>query len=173
MCRRIHYCSSEIGESRDCLTTARNAGRFDCRNQAAQLDRRDSELAALPAVCALIANVCRIAVVNTSNKSMEIRAGFPVASVNSVPLVSKSSQDAATATSLFNGSKLCKVLHEFKSIRCPIPPRTNSSCFRRWPNILISLRLRLRCRHYKFDVSQDRYWRCAFPPSARPPPAVR
>ena len=44
-CRRIHYCCSEIGESRDCSFAARSAGRFYRRNRAAQLDCRD------PRVC--------------------------------------------------------------------------------------------------------------------------
>ena len=44
MCRRILYCSSEIGESHDCSSAARSAGRFDCCNRATQLDRRDFQL---------------------------------------------------------------------------------------------------------------------------------
>ena len=53
--------------------------------------------AALPAVCPQIAAVCRVAVVNNSDKPIEIIAGFSVASVNSVRLVLKSSQAAAAA----------------------------------------------------------------------------
>ena len=37
--------------------------------------------AALPAVCTLIADVCCVAVVNNSDKPIEILAGYPVASV--------------------------------------------------------------------------------------------
>ena len=39
---------------------------------------------ALPAVCAPVADVCRVAVVNNYDKPIEMLAGFPVASVNAV-----------------------------------------------------------------------------------------
>ena len=70
--------------------------------------------AALPAVCAPVADVCRVAVVNNSDKPIEMLAGFPVASVNTVRPASKSSQDTATAPRLPHESKLRKVLHELK-----------------------------------------------------------
>ena len=69
---------------------------------------------ALPAVCAPIADVCSIAVVNNSDKPIEMLAGFPVAFVNTVRHASKSSQAYATATRLPYESKLRKVLHELK-----------------------------------------------------------
>ena len=70
--------------------------------------------AALPAVCAPIADVCRVALVNNFDKPIEIHAGFPVASVIPLRPVSKSSQAAATAPRLFHESKLRKVYHELK-----------------------------------------------------------
>ena len=57
--------------------------------------------AALPAVCALISDVSRVAVVNNSDKPIEILAGFPVMFVIIVCPVSKSSQVAVTAPCLF------------------------------------------------------------------------
>ena len=68
----------------------------------------------LPAVCDSVADVCRVAVVNNSNKPIEMLACFPVASVNTVRSASKSSQASATAPRLPNESKLRKVLHELK-----------------------------------------------------------
>ena len=65
----------------------------------------------LPAVCALIADVCRVAVVNNSDKPIEIFAGFFVASVNFVRPISKSSQAAATVLCLPHESTLCKIFH--------------------------------------------------------------
>ena len=70
--------------------------------------------AALPAVCSPVANVCRVAVVNNSDKPIEILAGVFVASVNTVGPASKSSQATATAPRLPHESKLRKVLHELK-----------------------------------------------------------
>ena len=70
--------------------------------------------AALPAVCAPIADVCRVAVVNNSEKSFDILAGFLVACVNLVRLTSKSSQAAATAPRLPHESKYQKVLYKLK-----------------------------------------------------------
>ena len=70
--------------------------------------------AALPAVSAPVADVCRVAVVNNSDKPIEMLAGFIVASVNTVRPASKSSQATATAPRLVHESKLRKVLHELK-----------------------------------------------------------
>ena len=70
--------------------------------------------AAMPAVCALIADVCRVAVVNKSDKPINICAEFFIASVNPVCPVSKSSKSAATASRLPHESKIRKVLHELK-----------------------------------------------------------
>ena len=113
-CRRIHYVSTEIGESRDCPSSACSAVRFDCLNRAAQLDRRDFRLCRFN--CSFRSNrrCCRVAVVDHSEKPIDILAGFPVAFVNSVRLVSKSFQAAATAFRLSHESKLRQVLHELK-----------------------------------------------------------
>ena len=62
--------------------------------------------AALHAVCAPIADVCRDAVVNNSDKPIKIFVGFPVASVNPVRFVLKSLKAAATAYRLLHESKL-------------------------------------------------------------------
>ena len=70
--------------------------------------------AALPAVCAPVAEFCRVAVVNSSDKPIEILAGVFVASVNTVGPASKSSQATATALRLPLMSKLRKVRHELK-----------------------------------------------------------
>ena len=70
--------------------------------------------AALPSVCAPIADVCRVAVLNNSEKPIEIFVGLLVASVNPVRPVSKSSQAAATAPRLPYKSKLQNVLHGLK-----------------------------------------------------------
>ena len=70
--------------------------------------------AALPAVCAPIADVCRVAVVNNSDRPIEILAGFPVAFVIPVRPVSKSFHPAATASRLPHAPKLRKVYHELK-----------------------------------------------------------
>ena len=70
--------------------------------------------AAPPAVCAPVADVCRGAVVNNSDKSIEMLAVFPVASVNTVRPASESSQATVTAPSLPHKSKLRNVLHELK-----------------------------------------------------------
>ena len=55
--------------------------------------------AALPAVCAPIGDVCRVAV-NNSDKPIDICAGFPIAYIDPVRPVSKSSQAAVTASGL-------------------------------------------------------------------------
>ena len=72
------------------------------------------ECSALPAVCAPVADICCIAVVNNSDKPIEMLAGFPVASVNTVRPASKSFQASATAPRLPYESKLRKGLHELK-----------------------------------------------------------
>ena len=61
---------------------------------------------ALPAVCAPVADVCRVAVVNNSDKPIAMLAGFFVASINTVRSASKSSQATATAPRLPHESKL-------------------------------------------------------------------
>ena len=66
---------------------------------------------ALPAVCAPVADICRVAVVNNSDKPIKMIAGFLVAFVNTVRPNSESSQATATAYRLPNESKLCKVLY--------------------------------------------------------------
>ena len=70
--------------------------------------------ASLPVICAPIADICRDALVNNFDKSIEILACFPVASVIFVRPVSKSSQAAATVFRLPHESKLRQVLHELK-----------------------------------------------------------
>ena len=70
--------------------------------------------AALPAFCCPIADVCRVAVVNNSDKPIDICAGFFIAIVNPVRPVLKSSESAATAPRLPHESKLRKVLHGLK-----------------------------------------------------------
>ena len=64
------------------------------------------ECAAQPTVCAPIAYVCRVSVVNNSDKPIDFCAGFSIASVNPVRPVSKSSQAAATASRLPHESRL-------------------------------------------------------------------
>ena len=70
--------------------------------------------AALPAVFAPVADVCRVAVVNNSDKPIEMLAGFLVASVNTVRPASKSSQATVTAPLQPHESKLRKFLHDLK-----------------------------------------------------------
>ena len=67
--------------------------------------------AALPAVSALVADVCRVAVGNNFVKPIKMLSGFLVASVNTVRPASKSSQATATAPRLPQELKLWKVLH--------------------------------------------------------------
>ena len=62
--------------------------------------------AAMLVVCAPVADVCRVAVGNNSDKPIEMLAGFPVASVNTVRPSSKSSKVTATAHRLPHVSKL-------------------------------------------------------------------
>ena len=70
--------------------------------------------AVLFTVFAPIADVCRVVVVNNCDKLIDICAGFPIASVNPVRSVSKSSQATATVSRLPHESKLRKLLHELK-----------------------------------------------------------
>ena len=58
------------------------------------------ECIALPSVCAPVADVCRVAVVNNSDKPIEMLAAFPVAFVNTVSPALKSFQATDTAPCL-------------------------------------------------------------------------
>lgn len=57
---------------------------------------------ALPAVCALIAGICRVAVITSFDKPIEIFVGFHDAFVNHVRLYSRKIQAAATVFCLPN-----------------------------------------------------------------------
>ena len=68
----------------------------------------------LPAVCALIDGICRVAVVNPSDKPIQLDADTPIAAINSVDQNSNGTQIAATAPRLPFQAKLRKVLSELK-----------------------------------------------------------
>ena len=70
--------------------------------------------AMLPAVCNPTDSVCRVAVVNPSNKLVELRADTLIGATNSVIQTPNSIRTAATISRLSREDKLRKVLHELK-----------------------------------------------------------
>ena len=68
--------------------------------------------ATLPAVCAPIDGICRVAVMNPSNKPIQIGADTSIAAINSVEQTLNNTQIAATAPRLSYQGKLRKVLFE-------------------------------------------------------------
>ena len=114
MCHRMYYYSYEIGVSRYWSSVARSAGPSTVVIEPLNSTVVILGCAALPIVCAPIADVFRVAVVNNSEKPIKILAGLPVAFVNSVRPISKSFQAFATDSRLSHESQLSKVLHELK-----------------------------------------------------------
>ena len=86
--------------------------------------------AAVLAVCSPVADDCRVAVVNKSDKPIEMLAGYPVASVNTVRAASESFQASASPPRLPHESKLRKVLHELKIDSLFDTAPQKNSCFR-------------------------------------------
>ena len=72
------------------------------------------ECATLPALCAPIDGICRVAVVNPSDKPIQLGADTPIAEINSVEQTSNGTQMAATAPRLSYQAKLSKVSSELK-----------------------------------------------------------
>jgi hypothetical protein len=70
--------------------------------------------AALPALCAPLDGVCRVAVINPSPRSIEILSGFPIASAKPVIQSQSGSRIAALAPRLPRDAKLRKIIGELK-----------------------------------------------------------
>ena len=129
--------------------------------------------AALPAVCAPVAEFCRVAVVNSSDKPIEMLAcvfcRFCQHFTSRLEIVSSHCYCPSPAPHVKTPKSAPRaedrlVRHRPAQAAVTLGGRQVSRYFRR---------VRIRCLHYEFDAARDRYRRSASPSSTRPPPALR